>query len=1200
MAAAAAATVDPALIDTYISNAEVLSKCKGVHEGPEVFGKRLRTLCDIALRIGKAPGMPEGQLPEGWKHLAGGECEARLQPSIVLARDAFEDAVARIARYGLCHLDERVRREAVISIARVLDNSKPSVAWLGMRRQQYYKPPLRHPWNGPAELLYVFGLDASPMVRLALRDRVVLPHLQYWQGQQQKAEQQKQAGNDQAAVNGVIDRCSDMLCELAQDPEILAVDAGLSCMQPVCVVFEQMNRIALCPPHPAAGGAATGYRPTSGQDTWNSLSLSSVPAAPDSIRGLLTPEEREAYPKLFRAADTKGRGILGAQEGAQFLSLSKLPRKTLHDIWCLADSDNKGSLTIDEFYRACRLVAHAQNDGATAAGDMMTEELLTVPPIKLPEFEGVQIDTPPPTSARYSNAPEGDVADDVIAEESANGIDLRSPVWRISRKHLEKYTEVFKAVSTSGFVSGADARDLLVRSGLGSEELTQIWDLADVGRDGQLSYPEFLVAMHLVTMARAGYPIPRSRLPNALSAVLRKPPEVLEEEDGAAGTAASNSIMELSASIHSNAPSTEETLTDVANKLSHTASLPNLQPPVPISNGEEGQVPRTAPELNEDASDQGGGARAAEKEASAATLRDTVRLQLRQQQQMRQQLRQAGAKLEALRQDNRDIADKKAKLERSIESSEKAMLLTKQWLDEARKDVDEARRLAGEHATGAADEDGAQGGEEEEDIRKVIEDEKRRLHEAEAKVKELQKNIQDTYRTRRTLEKRNQIWAERQRQAEQDRGLVITALEMQKAKLVAVSAERLKTCEGRYHVAHNATRTSVEEWQRTTGTAPRLPASVLSLSPSTEATPADRSKGIPTETFLSKGCRHGGASLSVSLLSRPLYAPVAAGADLGVPGHQSDRGVEAEIIGHRLLDLGEDGSKVESVEKGPPIRSPSAASERSVSSSSSSSSSALLSPRSVASSHSSRSSSVDSMRSTSSLENGDDGQEGPRKRQKRDTSDATRWEAMKLKGIEKEVMVDKTRLVRYEDLDAGSSSEQLQDIRASGGDFRASLYADVEDDDDYDVLPRAAQQLLVVNHSSMSTTVASAGDPATATPEAFFIENPDGSITAIASNNRRIVEPPPQPRLECYRCHTLLEFAPHATYVQCPRCNSMNSVTAEPAPSGNGAVMGAQTINMICSVCHVSNLAPWGTQYIRCGSCRTISDVSHIYNRSRR
>ncbi|KAF4666103.1 hypothetical protein FOZ61_010205 [Perkinsus olseni] len=134
----------------------------------------------------------------------------------------------------------------------------------------------------------------------------------------------------------------------------------------------------------------------------------------------------------------------------------------------------------------------------------------------------------------------------------------------------------------------------------------------------------------------------------------------------------------------------------------------------------------------------------------------------------------------------------------------------------------------------------------------------------------------------------------------------------------------------------------------------------------------------------------------------------------------------------------------------------------------------------------------------------------------------------------------------------------------------------------------------------MSTTVASAGDPGTATPEAFFIENPDGSITSIASNNRRIVEPPPQPRLECYRCHTLLEFAPHATYVQCPRCNSMNSVTAEPAPSGNGAVMGAQTINMICSVCHVSNLAPWGTQYIRCGSCRTISDVSHIYNRYRR
>lgn len=53
----------------------------------------------MALRLGTAPGVAENQLPDGWKHLAGGECEASLLPSIVLARDAFEDAVARIARY---------------------------------------------------------------------------------------------------------------------------------------------------------------------------------------------------------------------------------------------------------------------------------------------------------------------------------------------------------------------------------------------------------------------------------------------------------------------------------------------------------------------------------------------------------------------------------------------------------------------------------------------------------------------------------------------------------------------------------------------------------------------------------------------------------------------------------------------------------------------------------------------------------------------------------------------------------------------------------------------------------------------------------------------------------------------------------------------------------------------------------------------
>eukprot|EP00421_Protoceratium_reticulatum_P036833 CAMPEP_0168484712 /NCGR_PEP_ID=MMETSP0228-20121227/66237_1 /TAXON_ID=133427 /ORGANISM="Protoceratium reticulatum, Strain CCCM 535 (=CCMP 1889)" /LENGTH=53 /DNA_ID=CAMNT_0008501257 /DNA_START=11 /DNA_END=169 /DNA_ORIENTATION=- len=36
-------------------------------------------------------------------------------------------------------------------------------------------------------------------------------------------------------------------------------------------------------------------------------------------------------------------------------------------------------------------------------------------------------------------------------------------------------------------------------------------------------------------------------------------------------------------------------------------------------------------------------------------------------------------------------------------------------------------------------------------------------------------------------------------------------------------------------------------------------------------------------------------------------------------------------------------------------------------------------------------------------------------------------------------------------------------------------------------------------------------------------------------------------------------------------------------------------MNMLCTVCGTSNLAPWGTAYVRCGRCSTVSDVSHVY-----
>mmetsp|Transcript_7767 Transcript_7767/g.17045 ORF Transcript_7767/g.17045 Transcript_7767/m.17045 type:complete len:134 (-) Transcript_7767:204-605(-) len=103
----------------------------------------------------------------------------------------------------------------------------------------------------------------------------------------------------------------------------------------------------------------------------------------------------------------------------------------------------------------------------------------------------------------------------------------------------------------------------------------------------------------------------------------------------------------------------------------------------------------------------------------------------------------------------------------------------------------------------------------------------------------------------------------------------------------------------------------------------------------------------------------------------------------------------------------------------------------------------------------------------------------------------------------------------------------------------------------------------------------------------FFVENPDGVIDSIAGADS--IEPPPtNPQLRCYHCNTLLEYTAGASYVQCFLCRTMNAVQ-------RGSSLGGRTMSMLCTVCATSNLAPWGTYYVRCGQCNIVSDVTHIY-----
>ncbi|XP_053314559.1 intersectin-2 [Spea bombifrons] len=81
-------------------------------------------------------------------------------------------------------------------------------------------------------------------------------------------------------------------------------------------------------------------------------------------------------------------------------------------------------------------------------------------------------------------------------------------------KHRQKFNSLDK--SMSGYLTGSQVKNALVQSNLSHTQLATIWSLADVDRDGKLKAEEFILAMHLTDMAKAGQPLPLTLPPDLM------------------------------------------------------------------------------------------------------------------------------------------------------------------------------------------------------------------------------------------------------------------------------------------------------------------------------------------------------------------------------------------------------------------------------------------------------------------------------------------------------------------------------------------------------------------------------------------------------------------------------------------------------------------------------------------------------------
>ncbi|KAI9818215.1 MAG: actin organization and endocytosis protein [Pycnora praestabilis] len=81
----------------------------------------------------------------------------------------------------------------------------------------------------------------------------------------------------------------------------------------------------------------------------------------------------------------------------------------------------------------------------------------------------------------------------------------------ITAQDQAKFEQLFKsAVGNGQTLSGDKSRDLLLRSKLPGDALSQIWTLSDTTKSGQLFFPEFALAMYLCNLKIVGKPLPPS------------------------------------------------------------------------------------------------------------------------------------------------------------------------------------------------------------------------------------------------------------------------------------------------------------------------------------------------------------------------------------------------------------------------------------------------------------------------------------------------------------------------------------------------------------------------------------------------------------------------------------------------------------------------------------------------------------------
>eukprot|EP00076_Gallus_gallus_P024338 XP_015146500.1 epidermal growth factor receptor substrate 15 isoform X4 [Gallus gallus] len=222
-------------------------------------------------------------------------------------------------------------------------------------------------------------------------------------------------------------------------------------------------------------------------DTSSPLLLSGT--ASSDIPWAVKLEDKAKYDAIFDSLNPVN-GLLSGDKVKPVLLNSKLPVDILGRVWELSDIDRDGMLDRDEFAVAMFLVYCAlEKEPVPMSLPAALVPLSKRKPISVPGAMPLIPSSASSKDSHQSLPPVGILA-------------AKTPLtqWVVSPADKIKYDEIFVKTDKDmdGFVSGVEARELFLKTGLPSALLAHIWALCDTKDCGKLSKEQFALAFYLI------------------------------------------------------------------------------------------------------------------------------------------------------------------------------------------------------------------------------------------------------------------------------------------------------------------------------------------------------------------------------------------------------------------------------------------------------------------------------------------------------------------------------------------------------------------------------------------------------------------------------------------------------------------------------------------------------------------------------